>query len=71
MLYTNFGDRVSFVVIWDLGLPLLCKSGLRFSGTLPNIDLQFDTDVSEQPIGPVFTVKLASIPLNMGPTGCP
>ena len=32
VLYTNFGDRVNYVVIWDLGLPLLCKSGLRFLG---------------------------------------
>jgi len=54
VLYTNFGDRVNFVVIWDLGLPLQCKSGLRFSGTLPNIDLQFATDVLGQRFRPIF-----------------
>ena len=56
VLYTNFGDRVNFVVIWDLRLPLLCKSGLRFSGKLRNIYIQFANDVLEQPIGPVFAV---------------
>jgi beta-glucosidase/6-phospho-beta-glucosidase/beta-galactosidase len=25
VLYTNFGDRVNFVVIWSLGLPMRCK----------------------------------------------
>jgi beta-glucosidase/6-phospho-beta-glucosidase/beta-galactosidase len=25
VLYANFGDRVNFVVVWDLGLPLLCE----------------------------------------------
>jgi len=54
VLYTNFGDRVNFVVIWDLGLPLQCKSGLRFSGTLRNIVLQFATDVLGQRFRPIF-----------------
>jgi len=39
VLYTNFGDRVNFVVICDLGLPLRCKTGLRFSGKLRSVDL--------------------------------
>jgi hypothetical protein len=39
VLYTNFGDRVCFVVICDLGLPLRRKSGLRFSGKLRSADL--------------------------------
>ena len=71
VLYNNFGDRVNLVVIWSLYLPLRYKTGLRFSGTLRNIDLQFATDVLGQPIGPIFTAKLASLPLNMGQTGCP
>ena len=71
VLYTNFGDRVSFVVIWSLELTIWCKSGLRFSGTLRCIDLQFAAEVLGQPIGTVFTVKFASLTLNMGPTGCP
>ena len=71
VLYTNFGDRVNFVVIWGLGIPLWCKSVLRFSGTFHGIDLQFATYVLGQPFGPVFTVKLAFLPLNMGPTVCP
>ena len=45
VLYSNFGDRVKFDVIWDLGLPLLCKSGLRFPRKLANIYIQFATDV--------------------------
>jgi len=72
VLYTNFGDRVNFLfVIWCLELPLRCKSFLRFSGTLRSIYLHFATEVFGQPIGPVFSEKLASLPLKMGPTGCP
>jgi hypothetical protein len=29
VLYANFGDRVNFVVIWSVGLPLKCESGPR------------------------------------------
>jgi hypothetical protein len=39
VLYANFGDRVNFVVIWSVGLPLLCKSGFRFSTKLRSVDL--------------------------------
>jgi hypothetical protein len=39
VLYINFGDRVNFVVIWSVGLPLLCKSGFRFSANLGSVDL--------------------------------
>jgi hypothetical protein len=39
VLYTNFGDRVNFIVICSVGLPLLCKSGFRFCGTLRSVDL--------------------------------
>jgi hypothetical protein len=35
VLYTNFGDRVNFVVIWSLCLPQRCKWDLGFDGTLP------------------------------------
>jgi hypothetical protein len=38
VLYTNFVDRVNFVIC-DLGLPLRCKTGLRFSGKLRSVDL--------------------------------
>jgi hypothetical protein len=49
VLYDNFGDRVNFVVIWCLGLPLRCKSGLCFSGSFRRIDLCLATNILEQP----------------------
>ena len=60
-----------FFFIWCLVLPLRCKSVLRFSEKLRSIDLHFATDVLGQPVGPVLNVKLASLPLNMVPRGCP
>jgi hypothetical protein len=71
VLYTNFGDRVNFVAIWSLGLPLRCKSGLLFSGKLCSFDLYLDTDILEQPLGPMLQVcSRPSLPFNKGPIGC-
>jgi hypothetical protein len=64
----------------DFRLPPRCRWDLRSSGILRSVEWQFCTEVSGQPIGPIFTGQdfqkeslscWISWPLKMGPIGCP
>jgi hypothetical protein len=71
VLYTNFGDKVNFVIC-DLGLLLRCKTGLCFSGNLRSLDLQLAKNILDQNFSPILQVcsRLPSF-FNNELTSCP
>jgi hypothetical protein len=53
-----------------LRLPPWCRWGLRSSGMLRSVNCYLVTDVSRQPIGPIFKRQAVQEPLAMGQIGC-
>ena len=53
----------------DFRLPSRCKWDMHTLGILRSVECYFLTDVSGQPISPIF--KRQTWPLKMGPIGCP
>ena len=63
ILYTNFGDRVIFVVIWCLWYAPRCRLILRYCWILHRADLQLPNYR--------YSLPFRSWPLTDGPLSCP